>query len=336
MRADEPGSDHTPVRRPVFGVDVIAATILAIATVGLLFGPLEGWVGRAILIPLVFFLPGYALTAAAFPGAPTGSTSRSTGRIQPSPDGIDDLERVALGFGASVAMLPLVGMSLRWLGLPVNHLTVTASLAAITVAGAVVATARRATLAPADRYPVPFAKSLLPNRSSRGITDLAVNLTLAFTIVLAAVSVGYVMANPQPADGATNFYILAPDENEELVADQYPEELTADEPVTIGVGIDHGGQDPAEYTIVVLLERIDHESDHEVIEREKLEEDTVRLGPGETWTERMSLTPTMTGQNLRLTFLLFDGDPGHSPTREEARVHLHLWADVTDERVVDE
>jgi len=54
---------------------------------------------RIILgLPLVLFLPGYSLIAALFPGK----------------DDLDAIERIALSFGLSIAITPLLGLALNY------------------------------------------------------------------------------------------------------------------------------------------------------------------------------------------------------------------------------
>ncbi len=50
-------------------------------------------------LPVVLFIPGYALIAALFP---------------PGKEEIDTLERVALSFGLSIAVVPLIGLALNY------------------------------------------------------------------------------------------------------------------------------------------------------------------------------------------------------------------------------
>lgn len=65
-----------------------------------------------------------------------------------------------------------------------------------------------------------------------------------------------------------------------------------------------------------------------VTEREELDRVSTTPEHGETWQEEYPVTPTMTGEGLRLTFLLYDGEVPVEPTRENAYRELHLWIDV--------
>ena len=76
---------------------VIFLTLLCILFV--LIPPLnESPVGIILGLPLVLFLPGYALIAALFPRK----------------DNLDGIERIALRFGLSIAVVPLLGLALNY------------------------------------------------------------------------------------------------------------------------------------------------------------------------------------------------------------------------------
>ncbi|MDZ7730415.1 MAG: DUF1616 domain-containing protein [Natrialbaceae archaeon] len=79
---------------------------LAVFVPGLSETPVRVPLGLAFLL----FVPGYVFIAALFPEA--GESPRS------DPDGtrsgIDGIERVALAFGLSIALTPLVGLALNF------------------------------------------------------------------------------------------------------------------------------------------------------------------------------------------------------------------------------
>ncbi|MCD6456429.1 MAG: DUF1616 domain-containing protein [Methanophagales archaeon] len=76
---------------------VILFTLLCIPFV--LISPLSETPIRIILgLPLVLFLPGYSLIAALFPRK----------------DDLDAIEQIALSFGLSIAITPLLGLALNY------------------------------------------------------------------------------------------------------------------------------------------------------------------------------------------------------------------------------
>ena len=83
---------------------------------------------RIILgLPLVLFLPGYALIAALFPRK----------------DDLDGIERVALSFGLSIAIVPLLGLALNYTPFGIRLSPVFTVLSVFTISLAICAYVRR-------------------------------------------------------------------------------------------------------------------------------------------------------------------------------------------------
>ncbi|PKL59145.1 MAG: hypothetical protein CVV33_09340, partial [Methanomicrobiales archaeon HGW-Methanomicrobiales-4] len=74
-------------------------------------------------LPVVLFIPGYALIAALFPGN----------------EEIDIIERVALSFGLSIAVVPLIGLGLNYTPFGIRLDPIVTSLAIFTIAMVMIA-----------------------------------------------------------------------------------------------------------------------------------------------------------------------------------------------------
>src|SRR5438034_9957229 len=83
-------------------------------------------VGNPLAILLVLFVPGYVLTAALFPAS-----------YDPAKLDIDWIERIALSFGLSIAIVPLLGLLLNFTPFGILFTTFVATIA-IFIAGVVV------------------------------------------------------------------------------------------------------------------------------------------------------------------------------------------------------
>ena len=94
-------------------------------------------------LPLVLFIPGYVLIAALFPRN----------------DDLDWLERVALSFGLSIAVVPLIGLVLNYTPWGIRLDPVLAALSLFVIAMAAAATARRLGLPAEDRLTVPVGRA---------------------------------------------------------------------------------------------------------------------------------------------------------------------------------
>ena len=116
---------------------VILLTLLCIPFV--LIPPLNESPVRILLgLPLVLFLPGYSLIAVLFPGK----------------DDLDGIERVALSFGLSIAVVPLLGLALNYTPFCIRLSPVLFVLSIFTVSLAISAGVRRSMIPEKDRFVV--------------------------------------------------------------------------------------------------------------------------------------------------------------------------------------
>jgi uncharacterized membrane protein len=108
-------------------------------------------------LPFVLFLPGYAFVAALFPEAgedPTDEEAKD--EASRSASGIDGIERVALSFGLSIAVVPLIGLVLNFTPFGIRLVPILMSVSLFTVAATAVAARRRHLLPLEERFQVPY------------------------------------------------------------------------------------------------------------------------------------------------------------------------------------
>ena len=99
--------------------------------------PLNETPVRVVLgLLLVLFLLGYSLIAALFPGK----------------DDLDGIERIALSFGLSIAVVPLLGLALDYTPFGIRLVPMLAGLSVFAVLVAGIAAVRRFELLEADRF----------------------------------------------------------------------------------------------------------------------------------------------------------------------------------------
>ncbi|WP_336343281.1 DUF1616 domain-containing protein [Halalkalicoccus ordinarius] len=320
-----------PVRR--FPADLTAVIVLTLLTGLVVSLPLVRETPLRILfgLPFVLFVPGYAFVSALFPEQ--GGTITGDEETADEDRGIDGIERVALAFGLSIAIVPLIGLLLNFTPWGIRLTPIILSVGGFTIGCAVIAAFRRWELPPEERFSVPYSAWITAGRTEvfdpDDRVDAALNVALALAIVLALGSVGFAVAAPQQGEQFSEFYLLTEDENGALVASGYPEEFTQGESESVILGIENNEYETLEYTVVVQLERTEGEGNEtEVVEREELDQSSTTLEHDETWQEEYQITPTMAGENLRLNFLLYEGEVPAEPTRENAYRDLHLWIDV--------
>jgi len=315
-----------------------AITLLAVITPGVRETPLRVVFG----LPFVLFLPGYALVAALFPeaGDPPASTDDAEATTDEAAetverDGIDGIERVALSFGLSVAVVPLLSLILNFTPFGIRLAPILVAISGFTIAMTAIAAHRRWQLAPDDQFSVPYkdwlqtARAELTSPDSR--FDGALNVLMVISILLAVSSVAYAVTVPKQGEAFTEHYLLTEQENGTLVADDYPTKFEVDEtrPVIVGIG-NHEHQD-VEYSLVVELQDVQVENNSTtVLDETELERFQTQVAAGDTHHRQINITPDRAGTRLRLAFLLYKDTPPAETTVENAYRETHLWINVSN------
>ena len=350
--------------------DLAAVVVLTLLTIGAvsLPGIRETPIRILLGLPFVLFLPGYAFIAALFPeaGDTPEQSSEATNPIEnaapssandgiPTGDGddaqrsgIDGIERVALAFGTSIAIVPLIGLVLNFTPWGIRLAPIVISVSGFTLTASAVAARRRWALPTEERFVVPYQEWITTGRTelfepeSQG--DAALNVLLVLSVVLAVGSVGYAVAVPPQGEEFTEFYLLTEDEDGELVADNYPTTFVQGESRSVVVGIGNNEYEPTNYTVVVQLQEVETvtranvtaanesavDNETRVLNREQLDRFSTQVAHNESWQQRQPIIPTITGENLRLQYLLYADDVPSEPTAENAYRSLHLWVTVED------
>jgi len=295
---------------------------LILAPVVIFVPPLSESALRVIVaIPLVLFLPGYALLAALFPR----KTDMGMG------------ERAALSVGMSVALVPLVGLVLNYTPWGIRLVPVAMSLEVLTLALALVAHGRRLALPAADRFTIHVAdftgkvsEQLFPKGSS-GL-DRALSWVLLCSVILALGTTLFVLATPRVGERFTEFYIL--DLNGK--AADYPTQVTVGVPAGVIVGIGNQEFRTVDYTVEVHLAKRSWDPMVNVSVLDsmvRVDSFPARLEHNTTWERQVNFTVPDTSYN-RIDFLLFNETvPGLEVTGTDrinaSYRNLHLWFNAT-------
>lgn len=322
--------------------DLVAVVVLAVVGTAATFVPgLAETPLRVVLsFPLLFLLPGYALVSVVFPGNRQAAAATDDGEESrwdyqwPLADEPDGIERFVIAFGLSVVIVALTGIGLNETEFGVQLAPVLNVVGTFTVVAAVVAALRRRRLSPEDRF-VPFANldvdrvdvraAVVP--STAGETVLTVLLALG--VVLAGVGVFNAATASEPTE-ATEFFLLTETEDGELVADNYPETWSVNERQELVVGISNKADTETAYTVVVKLQRLSSpESASPVLSETELDRMEVTVGPGERRFRTHAVSTDTVGDDLRLTYLLYRGEPPADPSIETAHREVHLIVDIT-------
>ncbi|MFD1570491.1 DUF1616 domain-containing protein [Halorubrum laminariae] len=276
-------------------------------------------------------------TDAAVSDDTTGSLDgeEAHGGGEGSRSGIDGIERVALSFGLSIAIVPLLGLVLNFTPWGIRLVPIIITVSGFTLVCVAVAAQRRWELPEDEQFSVPYrtwiatAKTELFDPDDQ--MDAALNVVLVLSILVAVGSVGYAVAVPPQGEQFTEFYLLTESPDGDLVADNYPETMSVGETADLIVGIENNEYETTAYTVVVQLQEVTTAGNNTtVVDRTELDRFGTTVEHNETHHERHTLQPTRAGENLRVKYLLYDDAVPESPTAETAYRDLHLWVDVEE------
>ncbi len=248
---------------------------------------------RIILgLPFLLFFPGYTLVTALFP--------RKTS--------LNSIERVALSFGLSIAVVSLIGLILNYTPWGIKLYPILISLTIFIMVTSLVAWYRRWGIAEAERFTIPFHLNLAPWRG-QGSANKVLSVILIMAILGAAGTLIYAIAAPKVGEKFTEFYILSL----EGKAIDYPREMKVGEQGEVLVGIINREHETVSYWVDVKIDGV----------RES-QIDLLKLEHNEKREEIVSFTPHRAGDSQKVEFLLY------KDRKSVSYLMLHLWIDVKE------
>lgn len=288
--------------------------------------PVRGAVG----LPLLLFLPGYALLSVVFPAR---QFQTRYGALDVFSAGIDGVERVALSVGVSLALLPVIGLVL-WTFSPVGFgmEVLIGVLSAEIGLGMLYGTYRRIQLQPSQRYRLPadrWLSELWADGVTGGLFGTVMNGLLVVSVVAAVVALGYGVLVPTESETYTGVSILAQSEGE-LTFVQNSTTVAEGDQLTVSV-TNHEGQTTT-YTILVMVEQIDTDGEQpSVRSSEELQRLQTTVGTGETNRVNHTVSPSTEESNLRLRYLVYKDEPPTIPTAANAYRTVYVWLTAPEE-----
>ena len=282
--------------------DLQIASILTLLTfIFVLVPPLNQLFIRTILgLVMVLFLPGYALIAALF--------------IEK--DDLDAIERIALSFGLSIAVVPLLGLGLNYTPFGIRLVPIIVTLSFFTISMLAIAYIRRGSLPKDEQFSVPFQQMYASikheiNTKPESKIDRILSIILVISIIASVSMLVYVIVTPKQGEKFTEFYILGPDG----MADNYPTNLSVGQTGKVIVGVVNHEYQTVDYTVDLVLAN------------ETLNSLQFQLEHNSTWEQEIEFIPkyTHTGNDSKLNFFLYRDN-----NFTESYRSLHLWIDVTE------
>lgn len=258
----------------------------------------EQWPGPLLQFPrlvlgvlFLLFVPGYAFQAALFV----------------RDDGPDILERLALSFGLSLAVVLLVTLVLEVLSAGIRLWAIVIGESIAIVAFSAICLLRRRGVPEEERFTISFEFTWGAWWSAQSRMDRLLLGVVALAMMTALVAVVATALLPKPGNLLTEFYVVGSTGQ----AERYPQQLALDQETSLSVGI------------------INHEGTTVTYHAEARQDDTligelppVQLDDGERLETLLTLAPVATGDDVRITLVLFRED-----VTDPYRV-LDLWVSV--------
>ncbi len=251
-------------------------------------------IGIILGVPTVLFIPGYVLIMTLFPNR----------------DALSSTERIALSFGMSMVIIPILGLLLSFTlgtGMP----SVTLALCAYIIIMIFVAMYRRGRLPEKEKFSISIGKLYKDTISGifpRSTIDGILTGIIIFTIILVFGMAYLIVVTPKIGERFTEFYILDPSGK----IDNYQTDWKVGNPVSYSVFVTNHEYMPMNYTI------------NAVIGENVITSVDAQLEDGATWKSSIIVTPDREGIDERLQFLLFKENNQKEPYRK-----LYLWINST-------
>lgn len=225
----KPRSLHFEIRERPY--DLLLCIVLALVLI-LLVAFLPDSLARKVLgLIFVLFLPGYAATAALFP----------------ENDQIDGIERVALSFGLSIAIVPLIGLALNFTPWGIRLDPIMASVSGFIIAASLVGWYRRMRLPADERFVIVVDAKI--DFAGMPLVDKALTVGIVIMLVASVVVLGWAIATPRTGERFTQLAILGPGG----MATDYPGNMTVGETGTVILSVESFEHETKGYAIVIVL-----------------------------------------------------------------------------------
>jgi len=302
---------HLEVRDTPY--DLLACTVLALALITLVYLAPDNAVRQILGLIFVLFLPGYVATAALFP----------------ENDQIDGIERVALSFGLSIAIVPLIGLALNFTPWGIRLDPILASVSAFIIGVSLVGWYRRMRLPADERYAIVVNFEM--DFGGMPLVDKILTIGIVVMLIASVVVLAWAITTPRVGERFTQLAILGPGG----MATDYPRNLTVGQDARVLLSIKSFEHRDVNYTIaIVLTNAADNSSSvtqysinwaqtQSLIPRQAIAQNFT-LKHLEYYNQTLNFDVTSSGE-WKLQFLLYvEGQP----LTPDAYREVHLWLNV--------
>jgi uncharacterized membrane protein len=208
--------------------------------VAVLFGIIAFLPNNALRIvlglPVVLFFPGYTLLAALFPRK----------------ESLNDIERFALSFGLSIAVVPLIALVLNYTPWGIRLYPILIALFVFIFIMSVIGWYRNRQLFKEEKVALHLNirfPSLSHLWSRQSLRDKIITVVLSVLVIGAMGTLVYFMHQPRNVEKFTEFYIL----NDAGDIENYPGTIVAGQSVKVILGVINRENEATTYRITITL-----------------------------------------------------------------------------------
>lgn len=240
---------------------------------------------------LILFLPGYSLMALIFP----------------KKDDLGIVERIALSFGLSVVLFPLMIFILNYTPFGINPIPIILTISAFIIILSIFTYIRRLKFPSEELFKVEFHKIFKKfTKYLRGAsqTEKFLSIILIISIVIAIPMTALVITKPKNSEKFTEFYILGSNGK----ANNYPTSLTVGQTGNVIINIINHEHTTTNYNLIVKLNN------------KTIKDENITVLDNETFEMPFSFTISQSSQNQELEFLLYK-----IPDNSNVYRSLRLW-----------
>jgi uncharacterized membrane protein len=216
-----------------YPITIFFCLIWSLVGLNFILFPINDILRIIIVLPLIIFIPGYLLIYVLYP---TKKTDK----------GIDDIQRIALSFGLSLVIVPLLGMGFYYTTRALTLYTILIGLGSFIFVVGILAICRWYQTPAGNRYTLKINLSI-PKHETK-LDKILTSVLIIFTVITVSLMT-YVIITPKQEEHFTEFYILSSNHT----AYNYPINLTIGENSTVILGVINHEKTTMNYTIEIWL-----------------------------------------------------------------------------------
>jgi uncharacterized membrane protein len=324
-----------------YPVDIVVLITLNIILIPIILLNLNDTLKIILGLPFLLFIPGYLLLFVLFP---TKKTEK----------GIDFTKRIALSFGLSLAIIPLIGIALYYITGGIQSESAFISIFIFEISLGLISTYRWYKTTPDERLILSINLSLdkfKKKYKTKTKLDKILLITIIILLILTTTLFIFVITTPRPNEKFTSFNILGSDKS----TTNYPYNVISGENTTIIIGITNHEYQTINYTIEVWLInqtiKFNESAKENIISynnawfMDKINTRLIHYNKKiekewkTQWNYNYTFNITKKGENLTLAFLLFttptenyDYDKDYKDIIKQkidnSYEELHIWINV--------